>query len=282
MAKSEAKTWVPNQALVISLVIILLVLTAGALRAQDVNWQEKNAQSCVDALGYAGCDNLGKKPPGPPPGIWGAIAFSTATFSSGYSWGQQNAQAAGNAAASECYRSMNAMRDCPVVGSFANACAALATSGKENAWGYSGPLNNIQQATQGALDRCQKGGGHSCTIVASLCSPGGPRDASEVFAAIAISDVLPLTWGVTWDENSKAAAYGAAINYCSQYGGKQCKVQMWASNSCVAMALDDGNKWSVAWNASKTDASNTVLQMCRNNSGKNCAVKVAACSSDPR
>jgi hypothetical protein len=57
---------------------------------------------------------------------------------------------------------------------------------------------------------------------------------------------------------------------------------MWASNSCLAMALDDDNKWSVTWNASKTDASNAVLQMCRNNSGKNCTVKVAACTSDPR
>jgi hypothetical protein len=267
---------------VIAMMIAVVILTAGTVHAQDVNWQEKMGQSCADTLGYAACDNLGKKPPGPPPGIWGAIAFSTATFQSGFSWGQQNAQAAGNAAASECYRVMNAMRDCPVVGSFANACAALATSPKEAAWGYGGPVGNVRQATQNAIDRCQKGGGHSCTVVASLCSPGGPQDAPDVFAAIAISDVLPLAWGVTWDENSKAAANTAALKYCREYGGQQCKVQMLAWNTCVALAAADDGKWAVTSNTRKTDAGNEALQMCRNNNFKNCIVKVTACASDPR
>jgi Domain of unknown function (DUF4189) len=261
--------------------LALLASMGGAAHAQDVDWAQRNADACNNALGYVGCSNLGR-PQGPPPGIWGAIAFSTATFSSGYSWGQQNAQAAGNAAASECYRSMNAMRDCPVVGSFANACAALATSGKEAAWGYSGPVNNLQQATQAALDRCQKGGGRSCTVVAQLCSPGGPRDASsDAFTAIALS-TDSLAWGASWQANTKAEAYGRALNYCQKNGGKQCKVEMWASNSCVALATSEDGAWAVDWNDSKAVAGAKVLQTCRNDKGKNCSVKFSVCASDPR
>jgi Domain of unknown function (DUF4189) len=263
------------------LLILALILGAGAATAQDVDWAQKNAQACNDALGYVGCANLGR-PQGPPPGIWGAIAFSTATFNSGYSWGQQNAQAAGNAAASECYRAMNAMRDCPVVGSFANACAALATSGKEAAWGYSGPANSVQQATQSAMERCQKGGGHSCTVVASLCSPGGPRDSSpDAFTAIAIS-TQPLVWGASWQASSKADANDMALSYCQKNGGQQCKVQMLAWNTCVALATGDDGAWAVDWNDSKAVAGSRVLQTCRNDKGKNCSVRFSICASDPR
>jgi hypothetical protein len=123
---TQAKISMPHSAL--ASLIAILIFCAGGARAQDVDWAQRNADACNDALGYVGCANLGK-PQGPPPGIWGAIAFSTSTFQAGYAWGQQNAQAAGNAAATECYRAQNAMRDCPVVGSFANGCAALATSG---------------------------------------------------------------------------------------------------------------------------------------------------------
>jgi hypothetical protein len=261
-------------------VLAAFMLSASMAYADDVDWAEKNAQACNDALGYVGCANLGK-PQGPPPGMWGAIAFSTATFASGYSWGQQNAQAAANAAASECYRTMNAMRDCPIVGSFANACAALATSGKEAAWGYSGPLNSVREATQNALDRCQKGGGRSCTIVASLCSPGGPGSAPDVFTAIAIS-TQPLAWGVSWQANSKAEASNTALNYCQKSGGQQCKVQMLAWNTCVALATGEDGAWAADWNANKAVASNNVLQTCRNDKGKNCSVKVSTCATDPR
>ena len=256
------------------------MLSASMVHADDVDWAKKNADACNDAFGYAGCANLGK-PQGPPPGVWGAIAFSTATFASGYSWGQQNAQAAANAAASECYRTMNAMRDCPIVGSFANACAALATSGKEAAWGYSGPLNSVREATQNALDRCQKGGGRSCAIVASLCSPGGPGNAPDVFTAIAIS-TQPLAWGVSWQANSKAEASSTALNYCQKSGGQQCKVQMLAWNTCVALATGEDGAWAADWNANKAVASNNVLQTCRNDKGKNCSVKVSTCATDPR
>jgi hypothetical protein len=91
---------------------------------------------------------------------------------------------------------MNTMRDCPVVGSFAKGCAALATSGKEGALGYSGPFASVRQATQNAMARCQKGGAHSCTAVASLWRLGGPGDSPDVFAAIAIvasNTVLHIT-----------------------------------------------------------------------------------------
>jgi hypothetical protein len=278
---SSLTTPVPHQALSVNLIAVL-ILSAGVADAQDVDWQQKNADACNNTLGYLGCANLGRPPPGPPPGIWGAIAFSTSTFQSGLSWGQQNAQAAGNAAASECYRAMNAMRDCPVVGSFANGCAALATSGKEAAWGYSGPFDSVRQATQNAMERCQKGGGHSCTVVASLCSPGGPRDSPDVFAAIAVSGAQPLAWGVSWQSSSKADANTTALNYCQKSGGQQCKVQMLAWNTCVALATGDDGAWAVDWNDSKTVASNNVLQTCRNDKGKNCSVKVSTCASDPR
>jgi hypothetical protein len=280
MTKTQAKTPV----LFHRLLIAVFMLIAGAARGQDVDWAQKNADACNDALGYVGCANLGK-PQGPaalPPGIWGAIAFSTATFQSGYSWGQQNGQSAGNAAASECYRVMNAMRDCPVVGTFSNACAALATSGKEGAWGYSGPFNSIRQAMENALERCQKGGGHSCAVVASLCSPGGPKDNSDLFTAIAVSDGKQLTWGVSWNEVSKNNANVAAINYCRKQGGQQCKVQMWASNACVALAAGDDGAWGADWNVDKKEAGNKALKWCVSNKGKNCSLKVSSCATDPR
>lgn len=275
----NTKTSIGRQTLQISLLAAFFLL-AGMVQAQEVDWAKRNADACNDALGYVGCANLGK-PQGPPPGIWGAIAFSTATFQSGYSWGQQNAQAAGSAAASECYRVMNAMRDCPVVGSFANACAALATSGKEAAWGYGGPSNSAQQATQTALDRCQKGGGRSCTVVASVCSPGGPRDDADAFTAIAVS-TQPLSWGASWQAKSKAEANATALDYCQKGGGKQCKVEMLAWNTCVALAMGEDGAWAVDWNENKAIASNNVLQACRNYKGKNCTVKVSRCATDPR
>ena len=105
------------------------------------------------------------------PGVWGAIAVSDSTLAYGSAWAYQSEQDAKNRASRECSLAMNAMRDCRVVGTFRNACVALATSPKEHAWGFSGAQSSIKSAVKSAITQCQKYGGRSCTIASQFCSP---------------------------------------------------------------------------------------------------------------
>ena len=120
---------------------------------------------------YNDCVASCNRGPTQAPGIWGAVAVSPSTLASGSSWRYQSEKDAENQALRECSLAMNAMRDCKVVGTFTNACVALATSPHENAWGFSGSKASIKSAVKSAMTQCQKYGGRSCKIVSKFCSP---------------------------------------------------------------------------------------------------------------
>src|SRR5271156_1504334 len=89
MVRNEAKKPVPYQALGVSLMIAVLILSAGAVHAQD-----QNGQACVDTLGYAACDNLGKPNPNAARQMivlhFAALAISPTTMRAGSAHGQNS------------------------------------------------------------------------------------------------------------------------------------------------------------------------------------------------
>jgi hypothetical protein len=93
---------------------------------------------------------------------WGAIAFSATTNDGGHTENQESRSIATKIAMGDCAR--NGAKDCKVVLTFYNQCAAAAWGKGE--LGYSG-AETRELAEQYAIVRC---GDSTCKIVYSACS----------------------------------------------------------------------------------------------------------------
>jgi len=178
---------------------------------------------------------------------------------------------------------MNAMRDCRIVGSFANTCVALATSAKEHAWGYSGTYSTMKQAADAAMTRCRNGGGHACTITTDFCSPSRGAAKLDYWGAIAMSPGT-LDYGNTWNYGSREDAAAAALEACASKGARDCKVVTAVANVCVAYATSLPEKVYGVSGAMRTIkvARSDALAQCQRAGGRSCAVDESFCADGVR
>ena len=252
--------------------------------AQVPDYVERNNEQIRQACILAGCDQ-----PAPsggaalPPGIWGALAVSPSTLVSGSTWGYQDKQSAEKSALKECSLAMNAMRDCKIVGSFANTCVALAISAKEHAWGYSGTYSTMKQAADAAMTRCRNGGGHACTITTNFCSPSQGTYKVDQWGAVAASPTT-LASGNSWNFASRQDANARALKECAANGARDCKVVAAVANVCVAYAASMPEKVYGVSGAERTIkiASSDALAQCQRAGGRSCVVDVSFCADGVR
>jgi hypothetical protein len=251
--------------------------------AQVTDYVERNNEQIRQACILAGCDQPAPKGPAQAPGIWGALAVSPSTTLSGSTWGYQDKQHAADSALKECSLAMNAMRDCRIVGVFANACVALATSPNEHAWGFSGTYNTIKLAADAAMTRCQNGGGRTCAIVAKFCSPGQGPSKVDLWGAVAASPTT-LASGNSWKFASRQDAHTRALTECAANGVRDCKVVAAVANDCVAYAASMPEKVYGVSGAVRTTkvASSDALAQCQRAGGRSCVVDVSFCADGVR
>jgi hypothetical protein len=265
----------------------LLAVAAGPLTsafAQVPDYVERNNESIRQACILAGClDPPNRMGPAQAPGIWGALAVSPSTLVYGSTWGYQNRQDAENSARKECSIAMNAMRDCKVVGVFANACVALATSTNEHAWGFSGTFDSVKQAADAAMTRCRNAGGRNCAITAKFCSPSQGTSKVDVWGAIAASPTT-LASGNAWNFASQQDAGARALKECAANGARDCKVVAAVANVCVAYAASLPEKAYGVSGAVRTTkaASSDALAQCQRAGGRSCVVDVSFCADGVR
>lgn len=96
--------------------------------------------------------------------------------------------------------------------------------------------------------------------------------AADTYIAIAFS---PATGVYGWANNAstRADAENAAMGYCAQYGGTDCRVAAWAVNGCAALAVD-ADSWNGGW--ASTLAAAEANAMKGNGGG---TIQVSKCSS---
>ena len=251
--------------------------------AQVTDYVEKNNEQWRVICIQVGCDRPSSAGPGQAPGIWGALAMSPSTLVSGSTWGYQNKQDAENSAQKECSLATNAMRDCKIVGVFANACVALATSPNEHAWGFSGTFNSVKQATDAAMTRCQNGGGRTCAIVSRFCSPSQGPSKVDAWGAVAASPTT-LASGNSWNFASREDAHARALKECADNGARDCKVVAAVANDCVAYAASMPEKVYGVSGAVRTTkvAKGDALAQCQRAGGRSCVVDVSFCADGVR
>jgi len=176
MVRNEAKKPVPYQALGVSLMIAVLILSAGAVHAQD-----QNGQACVDTLGYAACDNLGKPNPNAARQMivlhFAALAISPTTMRAGSAHGQNSINEAEQIALGLCRHQGSA--DCKVLAWAQNQCQALAISYPEKTYGWSSSSARVRAAAD-AMARCHSSGGKSCQVITAPCAGDDVRFRSPM------------------------------------------------------------------------------------------------------
>jgi hypothetical protein len=176
MVRNEAKKPVPYQALGVSLMIAVLILPAVAVHAQD-----QNGQACIDTLGYAACDSLGKPNPNAPRQMivlhFAALAISPTTMRAGSAHGQNSINEAEQTALGLCRRQGSA--DCRVLAWAQNQCQALAISYPEKTYGWSSSSARVGAAAD-AMARCRSSGGKSCQVITAPCAGDDVRFRSPM------------------------------------------------------------------------------------------------------
>jgi hypothetical protein len=174
MAKREVNVPFLSRVLGVSLVSTMILL-AGTAHAQDNNYQ-----ACVDALGYVGCDNLGK-PNHPPQQLiilhWAALAISPTTLRAGASHGQNSVAEAEQTALANCRR--QGALDCKVLQWVRNECASLAISYAGGRYGWADGSNRAGAAAR-AMAQCKSTGGKSCAVVTAPCAGDDARWSSPL------------------------------------------------------------------------------------------------------
>ena len=97
-------------------------------------------------------------------GAWGAIAYSRATGAAGWTHDQPDERAAAAQALKECGKHA---KECEVLVTVENACAALAAGQGGFGWGRSAYKGDAQGR---ALAECVKAGGKGCAVEAWVCA----------------------------------------------------------------------------------------------------------------
>lgn len=129
-----------------------------------------NDEACIEALGYVGCDNLGR------PGTaaqhlvvvhWAALAISPSSMTAGASHGRNSQNDAEQTALQNCRRA--GATDCKVLTWNENSCVGLAESYSDKAYGFS-TTGDRSTAAANALAKCRSEGGKSCVLVVAPCA----------------------------------------------------------------------------------------------------------------
>ncbi|MGA7856829.1 MAG: DUF4189 domain-containing protein [Terracidiphilus sp.] len=181
MAKIGMNCRFVRMALALGLVNGGLILFGGSAHAQDEEEPSyvpmettestamSNEEACIEALGYVGCDNLGK--PGAAQHLvvvhWAALALSPTTMTAGASHGQNSQDEAEQTAVRNCRR--NGATDCKVLTWNENYCVGLAESYSDKSYGFS-TTGDRDTAAANALARCRSAGGKQCIVVVAPCA----------------------------------------------------------------------------------------------------------------
>jgi len=109
--------------------------------------------------------------------------------------------------------------------------------------------------------------------------PPPPRWKDQ-WGAIA-TDFAHSSAGASVNQASREAAEQAAIANCQSNGGSTCKVELWYTNQCAAMAVSDTGHNAKA-GATSDAASQAAMKVCSEAGDTNCRVYYSACSLPQR
>jgi hypothetical protein len=101
------------------------------------------------------------------------------------------------------------------------------------------------------------------------------------FAAVAISPST-LNMGASHGQGAQSDAEQKALQTCQRNGGKDCEVEYWAKNECVALATTARvpGTFGAAYAPDRSGAAAAALAQCISRGGKGCAVRVTPCAGD--
>jgi hypothetical protein len=174
MAKLGLKSQFVQRALGLGLVAGIFVSLGGRPYAQTPTQAARDAgESCIEALGYLGCDAL-VHPGAAQQKIviyWGALAISESAMKAGASHGENSEEAAEQTALANCRRGGPA--DCKILTGVSNRCLSLAMDHPGIHYGYS-PGSDRNAAAAGALAECRSHGGSNCAVVVAPCAQDNP------------------------------------------------------------------------------------------------------------
>jgi hypothetical protein len=127
---------------------------------------------------------------------------------------------------------------------------------------------------------CVRGfGERDCATTRSICQNRCVISGSGAYGAIAYS---PSTGahGYSYRQGSRSAAERRALRECRNYAkAGDCRVEVWYSNNCGALAVGSGTARGSAYAANAAAASAAALRYCRSrNGGRACVIKRATCS----
>jgi hypothetical protein len=106
-------------------------------------------------------------------------------------------------------------------------------------------------------------------------APAPPRWIDQ-WGAIA-TDFAHSSAGASVNQPNREAAEQAAIANCQSNGGSTCKVELWYTNQCAAMAVSDTGHNAKA--GVTLDAANqAAMKVCNEAGDTNCRVYYSACS----
>jgi hypothetical protein len=162
--------------------------------------------------------------PGAPANAEWAVAFgrdNDGGWSSGYSWNQNNRDAAKNMALRNCFAKATAGQHCLIVLDGANGCVALATS-ESNAWGVAREGSD-SSARAAAIMRCQSPG-TSCYVRDAFCDTTAgfrPPQGSTAHPSVPRtppqrSDYPPCSNWPYWNDCTSRCSDQSCRNRCQQ------------------------------------------------------------------
>mgnify|MGYP000255799328 CR=1 FL=1 len=110
--------------------------------------------------------------------------------------------------------------------------------------------------------------------IATLAVPA--TASAGYYGALAFSQGTGASgWSKNFDTKRQAA--NAAMKYCRQSGGSDCKVVYEFTNSCAALAVGTSNGYGVAWDVKKGRANNKAMAAC-NDYDSGCSIIISECS----
>ena len=84
-------------------------------------------------------------------------------------------------------------------------------------------------------------------------------------------------WGWWRNAGTRRGAETGALRECQNAGGgRNCRVALWFSNACGALAVGP-NGWGTGWGSTVTRAHAEALQVCQRHS-RGCRIRMDVCS----
>jgi hypothetical protein len=157
------------------LMVVVLALWVRLAQAQEsLSTIMTPEEACIEALGYIGCENLGKPNTAQQRVIlyYAAAAVSPKTLAAGGAHGQNSLDAAEQLALQNCPR--NGAADCKVLIWGENRCVGLAISYHDRRYGYSAGSDR-DSAASAALAQCRAASGKNCVVITAPCAGDDPR-----------------------------------------------------------------------------------------------------------